>query len=355
MTVTRACYCTREDVQLALDVKSTSRTSGQIDRAIADVSEDIDGSMHRMFYPLQAVRKFDWPDYPTVGAFPWRMWLEDKEVAIVDSVVSGGVAIPPSGYLLEPVNDGPPYDRLDINLGSNSAFSSGVTWQQSLLVTGTFIGCPIVYAPAGALANAMADTTGTVLDATDSSALGVGSTLLVGSERVLVTGRRVLTTGQVLQAPGMAKDTAAVTMVVPDGTAYQPNEVLLVDSERMWVDDVAGNNVTVKRGWDGSVLALHTAGTTIYTYRRLTVVRGFTGTTAATHLAGAATTVFQAPALIQSLAVGESMNRLLTEQSGYARTVGSGDNERNASGAGLADLRKRAAIRWARKSRQRTV
>jgi hypothetical protein len=61
------------------------------------------------------------------------------------------------------------------------------------------------------------------------------------------------------------------------------------------------------------------------------------------------------PGLVSELAVALSINGVLQETSGYARTVGGGDNVRNASGAGLASLISRATARYGRKARTRVI
>ncbi len=98
----------------------------------------------------------------------------------------------------------------------------------------------------------------------------------------------------------------------------------------MLITDIAGNVLTVKRAWDGSVLATH-VGATVYAPRLLTVVRGVLGTAAATHLNGAAVAVHAVPGLVRELAVAEALNLFLQESAGYARTVGEGDSLRMAS------------------------
>lgn len=355
MTIAIACYCTREDVQNALDVKSTARTFTQIDRVIQAATLMVEGLLNRQFWVFTGTKKFDWPQLPFAGAFPWRMWVDANEILTVTTLTSGGTVIPSSGYLLEPVNYGPPYTRIDINLGTNSAFNSAATWQQSLVVTGTFSGAPATTTPAGSLAAAITTTSATTCDVTDASAIGVGSTLVIESERLLVTGRQMLTTGLTLQAPDLTASDANTTVAVSNGAAFAVGEVILIDSERMLIVDIAGNNLTVKRAWDGSVLATHTNGATIYASRRLTVVRGAFGTTAAMHSNSTAIAVATVPALVQSLTLAEAINLLLSEESGWARSIGSGDATRNASGAGLKDLRDRTYAEHGRKVRMRSI
>lgn len=340
----------------ALDVKSTARSSAQIDRVIQASTLSVEGLLHRKFWVWTGTRRFDWPNLPSMNsAYPWRIRLDQNEVVSVTSLVSGGVTIPAAGYLLEPTNDGPPYDHIDVNLGTSYAFASSATWQQSQVITGQWAGCAALTVPAGALAAAITLTTATTCDVTDSSAIGVGSTLVIDSERMLVTGRTMLTSGQTLQSPDLTASSANVAVNVTTGTAFAAGEVLLIDSERMLIVDIAGNQLTVKRGWDGSVLAAHTNGATIYVSRRLTITRGAFGTTAATHLIAALVATAWVPPLVQSLTVAESINMLISDESGWARSIGSGEAVRNASGAGLRDLRDQAYAEHGRKARMRTV
>jgi hypothetical protein len=128
-------------------------------------------------------------------------------------------------------------------------------------------------------------------------------------------------------------------------------ETLLVDSERMLVVDVAGTTLTVKRAWDGTVLAAHTSGADLYAPRTVTVTRGALGSTAATHTISTALTRHVVPGPVRELSVAETVNLLLQRQSGYARTVGSGDNVRESSGRGLRSLRDQVWTSHGRKVR----
>lgn len=170
---------------------------------------------------------------------------------------------------------------------------------------------------------------------------------------MLVTGRSMLTTGQTLQTPLTASN-ANVTVAVTTGSAYSVDEVILLDSERMLIVDIAGNQLTVKRAWDGSVLAAHT-GSTIFAPRTLTVTRGFLGTTPATHLSAAPIARHLVPALISGATIALALNQLLQEQAGYARTAGSGDHQRENTGRGVRAILKDASTTYGRKARIRGV
>jgi len=123
----------------------------------------------------------------------------------------------------------------------------------------------------------------------------------------------------------------------------------------MRVDDIAGNTLVVTRAWDGSTIAAHSVGATVYAPRMLTVQRAALGTTAATHLTSASVYRWDPPGPVRQLCVAEALTDLLQGRSGYARTAGAGENEREATGRGLKDLRERVYVSHGRKARTRAV
>jgi len=129
----RAWYCTREDVMSAPDFKESARNSRQIDRAIASATAAVADMCHREFSPGLATRYFSWPNL--TYARPWRLWLDEFELLQVTSITTGGVLLDQSEYFLEPVND-PPFDRVEINLGSQASFTASTTFQRSIAITG---------------------------------------------------------------------------------------------------------------------------------------------------------------------------------------------------------------------------
>ncbi len=117
-----------------------------------------------------------------------------------------------------------------------------------------------------------------------------------------------------------------------------------MDSERMKIISISSNDLTVKRAWDGSTLAAHSSGINVFAPRALTVERGSVGTTAATHSIAVTLTKNVPPAPITSLCIAEALVTFQQEQSAYGRTVGSGDSQREARGAGLKDARRMAGV-----------
>ncbi len=342
-------YCTREDVKAALDVKGTARDDAQIDGILEAARESVESTINRTFTPVDTTRYFDWPNrYDRSPS--WRLWLGSNELASATLVTAGGVVIPPANYDLRRGDDldQPPYDRLEVDLSSTSAFASlSGTHQRAIAITGTYIGCPLATAPAGALAEDLTASE-TDVDVTNSAVIGVGDLLLCGTERMLVTDKTWLTSAQTLQTP-LTASAANQTVAVTTGSAFAAGELVLLEAETMLVTAVTGNTLTVRRAYDGSTLAAHT-GSTIYLPRTLTVTRAAAGTVAATHFGGATLTRHVVPGIIRRLAVAEALTTLLGEQSGYARPAGSGSSTRPSRTEldGIGDLRKQAIGQWLR-------
>lgn len=359
MAITRPTYATREAVKTALDVKLTARIDAQVDRAIEAASDAIDGGtdrigglLKRRFYPEQRTMTFDWPNQQYARS--WRLWLDQHELISATTITSGGATIPAADYFLRP-DDGPPFTHLEVDLDSNSAFSSGDTHQRSISITGTF-GFSADTAAGGQLAEAL-DGSETGVDVTDSASIGVGDLVLVDSERMLVVDKAMLDTGVNIDAGDSltaSKSDVSITMSTATG-APVVGETILIDSERMLVVDAAGLVLTVQRAYDGTVLATHAGGVDIYAPRTLTVVRGSVGSTATTHSSAAAISRQVYPGLVRSLATAYAINNVLQETAGYARVAGSGDNQREFTGRGIRQLENDAYTAYGRKARIRGV
>lgn len=354
----RVFYTTRESVQDAFDVREAAHRSTQIDAAIASASDDIDGWLNRHKHglaPRTATRYFNWPQRFSAA---YRLWLDENELVSVTTLTAGGTVIAAADYFLEPVNSGPPYTYIEIDLSSTASFQAGSTTQQAISVLGVF-GINNDQKAAGTLAEAL-DASETGVDVSDASLVGVGSVLTVEAERMLVTGRSSLATGQTLVS-GMNALKNDQVVDVADGTQLHVGETVLIDSERMKIVDIQGNNATVIRAYDGSTLAAHSLGAAVNAYRTLTVERGALGTTAATHSTSTAVTVWDVPPLVADLCKAEAITRLEQEWSAYGARVYSDEAERDSSGTevvsgrGLTDLRKACARRYKRKFRKRAV
>jgi hypothetical protein len=346
----RVAYCSVEDVRDALDLQPGSRAARRIPRAIYGSSTSIEGLLNRRFYPCTDVRWFDWPiNYQY--AMPWRLWLDNHEVLSVDSIATGGrTLVPDVDFILRPENTGPPYSHIEIRLSSGSMWASGSgTWQQAIGVNGVFGGCDDTE-PAGTLAAAVTDTTGTTVTVSDSAAVGTLDSIRVGTEWTTVTSKGMTSTGTLAADLASSK---GQTLATPTGSTWHVGETLLIDAERLRVVDTAGANLVVERATDGSVLAAHTTGAVIYTPRALTVTRGVLGSTAATHLTAAPVARLAVPELIRNLAIAQAITNLQQDSAGWQ--TDHSKEARITDAVAINDLRNEAYTRWARQSRIRAV
>lgn len=349
-------YATREDLRVALSSASTARNDAQLDRALDAGSRSVEDLCNRTFWPVVASRSWDWPNRQYARA--WRLWLDDSDLISLTSLTAGGDTIPVDDVILQPNRTGPPYRRLEIRLSSSSAFAAGDTPQEAITAVGLWGFCDTAH-PAGALSSGIDASTGTV-PVTAASLVGVGDLIRVGDERMIVTGKQIGDTGQTLGADLPAKKDS-VLLSVQDGTRFAAGDAITVGPETMLVRAVAGAQLTVVRAYDSTVLAAHTAGDAVWASVALTVMRAAAGTTAATAVAGAAISRWVAPAQARTLTIAEAMCTLLSEQSGYARTVrsqaGTGGTRSVAAVTAERDaLRLQVAdSRLARKVRTRAV
>lgn len=344
-------YITREAVMSSLEVNATARSNRIIDQKIETASRNAESLTHRKFYPELRTMTFDWPNFQYAPA--WKLWLDEHELISVTSFTSGGTTLVPGQYFLRP-DDGPPFTHIEINLGTSAAFSAGVTFQRTVSITGVY-GFDNKTALGGNLAGNITNvaTTLDVAPVNNVLDIGVGSLLNIGNEKIVTTARLMITSGQTLQTP-ITKSQAITTVAVTDGTTFGIEEIILLDAERMKIIDIAGNNLIVRRAFDGTVLADH-IGSTIYVARRFVVLRGQLGSTAAAHNLNDPMNIQVYPGPIQEVSLAETVVMLEQNSSAYARTVGAGDNQREAPGLGLEDARAKAVRDCGRKSRLRAI
>jgi len=345
-------YATREDVKAALDSAETARNNAQVDRAIGSASRAVEALTHRRFYPQSATRYFPWPN--TQRARPWRLWLDADEVITVTTLTAGGVVIPAADYFLEPANAGPPFTHVEVDLASASAFQAGATHQRAIAITGVFGHSADEEAVGELTASLAASLTATASAIWTTARIGVGDILRIDSERATVTARTMIDSAQ-NTGNALTASAGDVTVQVTTGSAFTAEQVLLIGSERMLVVDIAGNSLTVKRAWDGTVLAAHTSGADVFTLTGVELDRAQLGTTLAAHSSGATIYRHLVPGLVRDLAIAEAVNQLQQETSAYARVIGEGENAREGTGRGLADLRRDTKAAYGRQARSRAV
>ncbi len=338
-------YVTRDEIIKALDVRPSSYLLGEVDRACRSASRSAEGLLHRFMIPEVATRYFDWP---SPSGYTRRIDFNEHTLITPTSVVSDGVTLTlNTDYFLEPNGEGPPYDHIELNRDSSKVFSGGP--QRAVAITGLW-GLRNDEQPNGTVVGSLNDTSTAV---TLSVPASVGAILRVGTERMQVSAAGWVSSAQT--APALTADRAAVTLAVTSGSVFTEGEYILVDAERMQVDEIAGNTLTVRRAVTGSVLAAHTIGATIYWQHALTVERGALGTTAIVHSNGDAVVRWVPTSIVTEVAQAYAEDFFLQRNAGYARTIGSGDNVRGAPGRGITEVEKRARKLYGRGYRTRGV
>ncbi len=330
-------YVTREAVKAALDVKETARNNAQVDRCIETATEQVTGLLRRRFDPWTGTLRFPSPRGAT-------LWFNTRSLVTFESITVDDTSYDVGDFYLTPY-DGPPYDGIYATAADGATLAGGL--DLPIAITGVW-GYDLTETAAGVTAEAL-DASETQIDLTGavSAAVGVGTVIRIDNERMTVTGRTMLTTGVTLSA-NVTASKADTAVTVSSGAGVTAGETVMVDAERMLVQDVAGNVLVVTRAVDGSTLATHTSGATLYAPRTVTVVRGALGTTVTTHSDAATVYTWVPPALVSELSLAYALTSLGQGQSGYARTTGSGDSERESSGRGLRQIQADAVAAYKR-------
>lgn len=353
-------YAFREQVMSSLEIRNMTRARKLIDAKLEAGARSIEGLTHRRFYPERKTVTFDWPNYQM--ADPWELQLENNDLISVNTLTVAGVVIPPTDFFLRRWDniDEPPYSMIQMNLASNSSFAGGVTFQRAINVNGIFGDKDTdTSVPSGSLGGGINSSVTTLIinPSGGNYPVGVGSIVLIGTERLVLTNRFMSDTAQNLQI-SMSADKSVKTVAVTDGTAFAIEETILIDAERMRIEDIAGNNLIVTRAVDSPTLASHTSPADIFALRTFTARRAALGTTAAAHSLNDPIYAHQFEALsplINELNIAETVVMLEQNASAYARVVGSGSTQREAVGKGLEDLRCQVYTEHGRKGRVRAI
>jgi hypothetical protein len=321
-------YSTRKLVKAAVGISGADLDS-LIESYIEVASEDIEKFLGRRFIPETAVKSFRWP--PRIGGGT-ILRLEDLDLLAVTQLQTKAqdatpTTIDAADYFLEPVNSGPPYSRVEIDLSSNAAFESGDTPQRSIAITGRW-GYGEDTKTAGAVESGLAaDAAATTFECSDSSLIEVGDTLLIEDEQLFVTGK-----APTLLADSNATLLFAITADLTDNVLTLSaipapymfaGEVIQIDSELMLIEVAAAIAVTVKRAYDGTLLATHaTDADSVKPFRLLTVVRGVNGTTAAVHADDTAISKYAPPADVMEYCRAQAIALHQQGRSGWTGVIG---------------------------------
>jgi hypothetical protein len=342
-------YTNREAVKRALPIVGSSLDSA-VDAAIESASNKIEKGTNRRFIPLTKTAQYDWP---TRSLSSWELLLPEDLIAVTTLTKEGDdvTAIASTDYFLSPQYVGPPYHKIEIDLASTAFFSIKDTHQRQIRVIGRFGYSEDTRAAGTVDGSGLASgTTATSFKCSNEALIGVGDTLLIESEAAFVSAKSAAANGSDLLDGALVVNKAEVGVTVDDGSLYNVGEVILVDSERMLIQSIAGNVLTVERGHDGTTLALHANNTAVNVFRTLTIVRGVNGTTAATHADTTAVSIYTPPGDIASLCLAMAVNEHVNNRSGWTGVIGSGEASVESKGAGLSAFMERVFRNYKRRS-----
>jgi hypothetical protein len=341
-------YATREATKAAVGITG-AKADALIDDYIESASESVENLLGRRFIPQTQTRLYPWPQ--TAGN-SLVVYLDQDLLAVTTLLTKAQNTTPTeiaaTDFFLEPVNK-PPYQRIEIDRSSSSAFEGGDTSQRSISVAGRW-GYSEDTKTAGLLAEAD-DGAETELNVSDSSLIDVGDTILLTSEALFVSGKALLdTTANTNGALTAVPSETSVT--VTDGSLVKAGEIITINSERMLVESIAANVLTVERAYDGSVLAAHNDAQDVYAPRTLTVVRAVNGTTAAAHADALAITKYAPPADVVNYTKALALNAYKQGGSGWTGQIGGGEGtvETRMAVFGLTKMRDELIATYGRVS-----
>ena len=268
-------YVGVESFRAATNNPDTTRDAAILEHLLA-ASREIERLTFRRFFPVTATNKYRWPPFHVAAS--WEIWTEDDLLSVSSIFVadSGQNASPVAltHYFLEPQPFGPPYNRVEIDLSSGDVFQAGPTPQQSVAITGQW-GYANTTRAAGTLGAAITTTT-------------------------------------------------ATTITISDDTLIDQGDVILIDSEALYVD-------TPRR-----------------TPQQLTVQRGVNGTTATTHLNAAPISKYQAPASIRRVVRADAIGTFEQDLASWSRTIGAGEMAVEYQGKMAAQYRQQVVNEYRR-------
>lgn len=331
-------YTTREAVASAGSIKGTDYGSS-IDEAIDAASREIDRLTNRRFIPITATRYYPWPH--SAGRSPYVLLLDEDllSCSALTKEGSDATAIADADYFKEPYNF-PPYQWIEIDLASSAFFSIKDTHQQQIRVTGSWGYCDDTVTGGTVISGLAGDAAATTFVCSNGAIIGVGDTLLIESEQVFVTAKDSVAEpgGDKLNDASVTAEMNDMAITVVAGSCYSAGEVILVDSERMYIESIATNVLHVKRAHNGTILAAHADETLIHVFRTLTIERGVNGTTAAKHDDDTATSIYKPPADIQHLCMALALAYLQAAKGGWTGVIG-GERPIETRMTGLSRMR----------------
>lgn len=348
-------YASLEAVKRAGNIVGDDRDA-QVGSTIEAASREFDRSTRRYFIPRTETRLYRWTNRSGIGRV---LWLDQGLISITTLQTkaqnSSPTTIAAADFFLEPNNSGPPYNRIEIDISSTSAFEAGDTPQRSISVLGSW-GYKADTLSTGTVSSGLAaSSTSTSMVCSNASLIDVGETLLIESEQIFISDRSFAALGSVLindASVTKAKDNNTITLDGSHGVLQ--GEVVRLESEQMLVQRVSGNDIIVIRAYNGSLLAAHANDTAVHINRTLAIERGINGTTAATHANATAISKYEPPSDVVRLILAQALATYAQNGAQWSRSVGTGDGAQEFTSKDLASLEKRT-VAFYKRSREAAI
>lgn len=337
--MTRIWYASEQDVKRSADIPSTADLDDNIARALDEGSQAVDDLCRRYFYPISTVHYFPWPQ--DINQPSNTLYLNKHGLIELDELTNGdGAIIPPSQYDLGPKQYGPPFTKITVagSFSTNAMFPD-----RSIRGEGTY-GYQIDEKTVTQTINQL---TGTSVTLVDGSAVGVGSLIRIGTERLVVAAKGGWVDSENVAAIILEAKKSADRFTVTDGAAFHVGEEILMDSEVMRIQRIAGNRLIVKRAVDGSVLEEHSTDEVLVD-RHIRVERSVLGSSAFDTAADADVHLFKFPPRVSQLARAEALTIMGFDIASYATSTGQGDADIKHSTKPLEDLRNKVFQQYGR-------
>lgn len=333
-------YSTVEEIKIVHNIEYSS-LDASIYRLLGGGTLKAESLVERKFMSYYDTKHYSFPSMIMKSA-SYRLWLEADLLSV--TALNGVSLIPSDSCFLEPAYgnvSGPPYRWIEVNKASSYFFGGGTTSQQAVSIEGLW-GYTDATVPAGRLTTAITTTTETIIYVSDASyytGIGIGNTILIGTEHMFVSSKDFIDSTVILNSD-LTGDVGATgsTMDASDGSLLHKGEVIAIDSEEMLILGIIGNSIRVQRHYNDTLLADHDTGSTVFVPRKLTVQRNADGSTAATHLINATITAFQPPEDIKTLTMAYVIMAMMEEDSGYGKDVGAGSAARRYDGRSVKKM-----------------
>jgi len=334
-------YTSRESVKRALNINGIARDTF-IDESIEAMSREIDRWTRRIFIPKTQTRLYEWPARQSTRGY--ILWLDFDLLSITTLQTkaqdSSPTTIASTDYFLEPNNDGPPYDRIEIDLSSTAAWESGDTPQRSISVAGSW-GYSDNTRSVGTVSSGLANSAAaTALVCSDASVIDVGDTLLIESEQTFVSERAFADLAKNMNDASITASVANNSLTGESGHGVLAGETIRLDDEEMFVESVSGTTIVVARQYNGTLLASHATAVDIFINRTLTIERAVNGTTAVTHADATAISKYEPEFNIRVWCRREAIAHYLQESAGWGRETGQSDVRREFRGVDITARRE---------------